>query len=202
VSWLRFPRNLGIACCLYFLAMTALFGNMTVENSEFSATAREVPGTVIALVAKPLPGGTRVPNGTRHREPMAPTVRYVVDGHSYTYTPARGKRHPTVQVGDTVTVLYDATDPATTARIRGEGAVALPLVTAGFLATAVGLAVLLVLTRPRRRPNVDARRPGPPGAGSGPDPPGPHPTGAHPAGAAAAPRPGPSPTAAGTHTYG
>ncbi len=168
MSWLRFPRVLGVACALYFLVMTLLFGHMSLENTEFSANAREVPGTVVAMVATPLPGGTRVPVGSRRREPMAPTVRFAVDGQTYTYTPARGTRHPKVHVGDTVTILYDAGNPAETARIRGEGKIALPLVTIGFLASTLGLSVLLVLTRPGRK-----SRPGP----SRTEPSRPHPTG-------------------------
>ncbi|MGI8456943.1 MAG: DUF3592 domain-containing protein [Propionibacteriaceae bacterium] len=151
MRWLRFPRVLGVMCALYFLAMAVLFGNMSIENTEFSANAHEVPGTVVAMVATPLPGGSRVPAGSRRREPMAPTVQYVVDGQTYTYTPARGTRHPKVKVGDTVMVLYDTGDPAHTARIAGEGKIALPLITIGFLASTIGLGVLLVLTRPGRR---------------------------------------------------
>lgn len=163
MSWLRFPRILGIGCALYFLAMAVLFGTMSVANTKFSADARDVPGTVVAMVPTPLPGGTRVPTGSRRREPMAPTVLFVVDGQTYRYTPARGNRHPKVKVGDTVTVLYDATDPGHTARIRGEGRFALPLVTVGFFGTAVGIGVLLVATRPgrRRRGRSAPGRPGP-----------------------------------------
>jgi hypothetical protein len=45
-----------------------------------------------------------------------------------------------------VTVLYDPTDPAR-ARIRGEGSLLVPLITSGFVTSALAVGAVLFLTR-------------------------------------------------------
>ena len=146
MKWLRFPRTLGIVVCLYLVGMSVVFALLSSQNYRFIHSARTVPGTVIALVARAPIGSTRDPQLDARMVSRAPTVRYVVNGTPYEYTAAHGRYRQPLRVGDTVTVLYDPDHPAV-ARIRGEGRVLVPGITAGFVASAVLVAVILFRTR-------------------------------------------------------
>lgn len=146
VKWLRFPRVLGVALCLYLLAMAVLFGYLSTLSYRFVSNATATQGTVIGLEVKRPAGSQHAPDLRRHNLPMAPQVRYEVAGHRYTYVAAHGRFHQRVRVGDHVTVLYDPSYPAH-ARLRGEGRIMLPLITSGFATGSVVLAIVLYLTR-------------------------------------------------------
>ena len=146
VSWLRFPRLLGILACLYLSLMAVLFGYLTAETSEFVHSADSTQGTVIRLTTRAAAGSDRPPPPRDRNQPQAPEVRYVVAGAAHTYIAAHGQYRQRLRVGDTVTILYDPSDPAR-ARLRGEGQVLLPLITGSFVATALVVAVMLVRTR-------------------------------------------------------
>ena len=87
----------------------------------------------------------------------APTVRYEVAGTSYEYTAAHGRFRQTLRIGDPVTVLYDPAHPSV-ARIRGEGKVLVPVITSGFVLSALLVALVLLRTR---RLGADPVRPRP-----------------------------------------
>lgn len=162
MRWLRFPRVLGLIVCLYLLGMAAVFGYLSSESLRFVRGATEVTGSVIAMEPRPPVGATQSPRTATY----APKVSYVVDGKTYTYTAAHGTYRPRVRIGDSVQVLYDPQHPEQ-ARLRGEGRVMIPLVTAGFAGSALLVAVVLVKTR-----NVGARarpRPRAPAALGTPD---------------------------------
>lgn len=146
VKWVRFPRVIGLLICVYLVAMTVFFGYQTTLRFRFVNNAQPVTGEVVALTARPLAGSTRMPNGGQRRVPLAPKVRYVVAGKTYEYTASHGTMGQRLQVGDKVTVLYDPADPAQ-ARLRGEGRILIPLITAGFGTTAIAVAAILILTR-------------------------------------------------------
>ena len=150
MRWFRFPRIVGIVVIAYLILVTGYFAFEAARRSRFIADAKSTPGTVVALEPRPLAGTTRV-HTLGDDVPRAPEVRYVVDGKTYLYTPTHGLIGSPVQVGDQIEVLYDANNPAR-ARLRNEGQLLLPLITAGFATTAIGVVVLLVLTRRRGRP--------------------------------------------------
>lgn len=156
MKWLRFPRVLGVAVGLYLAGLAVVFGVLSMQSDQFSDHAASTTGTVTALVARAPAGSNREP---RHgqRPSLAPTVHYEVAGHGYDYTAAHGRFRQPLQPGDTVTVLYDPSNPAV-ARLRGEGAVLVPGLTTGFAVAAVGVGVLLFRTRNRGGP-PDRRRP-------------------------------------------
>ena len=142
MRWLRFPRLLGIVACVYLLAMAVLFGYLSIQNYRFVHRAAHTQGTVVSLDARPPAGSTRTPRGVTR----APTVRYVVAGQSYTYTAAHGTYRQRHQVGATIEVLYDPSNPER-ARLRGEGQLMIPLITSGFATTALLLGFVLFRTR-------------------------------------------------------
>jgi hypothetical protein len=147
VKWLHFPRTLGIVVCLYLLGMAVVFGLLTSRNYRFIEHARQVSGTVMALVPRAPFGSTREPRaGERRMMSLAPTVQYQVNGKTYEYTAARGRFRQPVKIGDHLTVLYDPSDPAD-AQLRGEGRVLVPGITVGFAASAVLVAFVLFRTR-------------------------------------------------------
>lgn len=146
MKWLRFPRILGMVVCLYLVAMAVLFGFLSTESFRFVNHATATNGTVVSLVVKRPAGSQRDPNLRSRNLPLAPRVRYEVAGRTYYYVAAHGRYHQRLAVGDNVTVLYEPTDPAN-ARMQGEGRVLVPLLTSAFATAAVGLAVLLYLTR-------------------------------------------------------
>ena len=147
MRWLRFPRTLGIVVCLYLIGMSVIFGNLSTQSYRFVRGAQATTGTVIALRPTPTAGSSRTPVDRPGRlVPTAPQVRYTVNGKTYQYVAAHGRYRQRLHVGDNVTVLYDPTNPAR-ARLRGEGNVLVPLITAGFATCAIGVAVVLVLTR-------------------------------------------------------
>jgi hypothetical protein len=154
VRWLRFPRVVGVAVVAYLILVTGYYAFETTRRSQFIADASRTTGIVIALEPRPLPGTTRV-HTIGDEVPLAPEVRYEVGGRTYLYTPAHGMMGSPVRVGDQIEVLYDPDDPSR-ARLRSEGQVLLPLITAGFGTLTVGVVALLVLTRHRgeggRRP--------------------------------------------------
>jgi hypothetical protein len=160
VKWLRFPRVLGVAVCLYLCGMAVLFGYLSTESFRFVNNATATEGTVVGLVVKRPAGSQRDPNPRSRNLPLAPQVRYEVNGRTYTYVAAHGRHNQRLAVGDTVTILYDPSNPSR-ARMQGEGRVLVPLITAAFATTAVGLGVLLVLTRhglhPPKRPEEQLR---------------------------------------------
>ncbi len=146
MRWLRFPRTLGIVVCLYLLGIAAVFGMLTQQSSHFARNAASTEGTVIALVARAPIGSTRTQPANARTVSQAPQVSYVVDGKTYEYTAAHGRYHQRLKVGDHVRVLYDPADPAS-ARIKGEGKVLVPGITASFGLAALLVAVILFRTR-------------------------------------------------------
>ncbi len=118
VKWLRFPRVLGVVVCLNLVGMSVVFGVLSRQNYQFVHTAAQTEGTVVVLVPRAPIGSTREPRANARRPSLAPTVRYVANGQTYTYTAAHGKFRQTLQPGDTVTVLYNPADPAV-ARLKG-----------------------------------------------------------------------------------
>jgi hypothetical protein len=146
MKWLRFPRILGVAVCLYLLGMAALFGFLSTASFRFVNNATATEGTVVSLVVKRPAGSQRDPNLRSPNVPLAPKVTYEVNGKTYSYVAAHGRYHQRLTVGSKVTVLYDPSDPAQ-ARLQGEGRVLIPLITSGFATAAIGLGVLLFLTR-------------------------------------------------------
>ena len=160
MKWLRFPRTLGIVVCLYLIGMSVIFGMLSTQNYRFVHSAQKVSGTVTALVPRAPIGSTREPASDARMVSRAPTVRYEVGGKWYEYTAAHGRYRQRLQIGETVTVLYDPKDPAV-ARIRGEGQVLIPVITSGFVASAVLVAAILFKTRNLGVPATRRRRPDP-----------------------------------------
>ncbi len=146
MKWLRFPRVLGVVVCLYLLAMAALFGFLSTQSLRFVHNATATQGTVVGLEVKRTAGSQRRPDLHSPNPPTAPKVTYVVAGKTYTYVAAHGRRRQPLAVGDHVTVLYDPSNPAR-ARLRGEGRILVPLITSGFATAAVGVGVIVFLTR-------------------------------------------------------
>jgi hypothetical protein len=146
MKWLRFPRVLGLAVCLYLFAMAVLFGFLSTESFRFVRNATATEGTVVSFEVKRPAGSQRTPNPHGRNLPTAARVRYDVGGTTYYYVAAHGHYHQRLVVGENVTVLYDPSNP-TSARLRGEGQVLVPLITSAFATAAVGLAVILFLTR-------------------------------------------------------
>ena len=147
MRWLRFPRILGIVVCLYLVGMSVVFGNLSTQSYRFVRGAQATTGTVIALLPTPTAGSSRTPpNRPGRLIPTAPKVRYSVGGKTYEYVAAHGRYRQPLRVGDQVTVLYDPTDPAR-ARIRGEGSLLVPLITSGFVTSALAVGAVLFLTR-------------------------------------------------------
>jgi hypothetical protein len=164
VKWLRFPRVLGVLVCLYLLGMAVLFGFLSTESFRFVKDATATQGTVVSMVVKRPAGSQRDPNPHSRNLPLAPKVSYEVDGRRYTYVAAHGRYHQRLSVGDHVTVLYEPSDPAN-ARLQGEGRVLVPLITSAFATAAVGLAVVLYVTRngnPAHRLSAHPAAPGTP----------------------------------------
>jgi hypothetical protein len=127
--------------------MAVVFGLLTSRNYRFIEHARQVSGTVMALVPRAPFGSTREPRaGERRMMSLAPTVQYQVNGKTYEYTAARGRFRQPVKIGDHLTVLYDPSDPAD-AQLRGEGRVLVPGITVGFAASAGLVAFVLFHTR-------------------------------------------------------
>ena len=91
-------------------------------------------------------GSTREPTAGSRTVSQAPKVSYVVNGTTYSYTAAHGRYHQRLKVGDRVQVLYDLSDPSV-ARLRGEGSVLVPGITAAFGLAAVLVALVLIRTR-------------------------------------------------------
>lgn len=154
MKWLRFPRILGVIVSLYLVAMSVLFGYLSIGSYRFVHNAAETTGTVVSLEVRRSAGSQRDPNPQGHNIPLAPKVSYIVDGKTYFYTAAHGRVHQPSKVGDTVTVLYDPADPEQ-AQLRGEGRIMIPLITSAFVTTALVLGVVLYLTRngrPRQSP--------------------------------------------------
>lgn len=157
MTWLRFPRVLGLIVCLYLLGIAVIFGFLSIQSSRFVHDAATTQGTVVELVNRPSAGSTRSPGPRTRNPPTAPKVSYTVAGTTYTYTPQHGRYRQALKVGETVTVQYDQSDPAV-ARLRGEGRVMLPLLTSGFVTAALGVGALLFITRRFGRAARTARR--------------------------------------------
>ena len=155
MKWLRFPRILGIIVCLYLIGMSLIFGMLSSQNYRFVNGAQRTTGTVIALVPRSPIGSARDPDA--RTASRAPTVRYEVAGKSYEYTAAHGRFRQPLKVGESVTVLYNPADPSV-ARIRGEGKVLVPVITSGFVLSALVVALILLRTR---RLGADPVRPRP-----------------------------------------
>ena len=164
VSRRRFPRTVGIVVAVYLAAMAVVFALLAAQNADFGRTASRTEGTVVALVARAPLGSTRDARPDARTPSLAPAVSYVVDGRTYRYVAAHGRYRQRLQVGDTVTVLYAPSDPAT-ARLRGEGQNLAPVLSAGFAAGAV--LVLVLALRLGRRTGA-RRRPTPPARGRAP----------------------------------
>ena len=157
VSQRRFPRTIGVLAAIYLAAMSVVFALLSAQNMDFVRTANQAEGTVVALVARAPLGSTRDAQPDARTPSLAPKVSYVVDGRTYVYVAAHGRYRQRLQVGDRVTVLYAPSDPAT-ARLRGEGQDFGPVVCAGFGLASVLLVVVIV--RPRRRPDPPGTAPG------------------------------------------
>jgi hypothetical protein len=145
--------------------MSVLFGYLSSESYRFVHNATETEGTVINLVVKSPAGSQRQPNPRARNIPVAPVVRYTVNGKSYTYVAAHGRYHERLKVGDPVTILYDPSNPAV-ARLRGEGKFLIPLITSGFVTAVLVLGGVLYLTRKgplTQGPGLDGSRLGPVG---------------------------------------
>lgn len=146
VTWLRFPRVLGVLIFAYLLAMGLLFTAFSARNAAFVTHAATTTGTVIDLVPRAAAGSAREPSPTVRTMPTAPTVRYTVANQTYTYTASHGRYRQRLRVGDTVAVRYLPADPGQ-ARLQGEDRVLIPLLAVAFALAALGVVVLLVLTR-------------------------------------------------------
>lgn len=142
MRWLRFPRLLGIAACVYLLALASVFGYLSIENYRFVHSAARTVGTVTSLDPRPPAGSTRTLRDTTR----APKVRYTVAGQTYYYTAAHGTYRPRHRVGDSIEVLYDPASPKD-ARLRGEGRLMIPLITSGFATAALIVGFVLFRTR-------------------------------------------------------
>lgn len=158
----RFPRVVGLLAAVYLVAMAVVFALLSAQNMEFVRSAARTEGTVVALVARAPLGSARETQPDARTRSLAPQVSYVVDGQTYLYVAAHGRARQRLQVGDRVTVLYAPSDPGS-ARLRGEGQDAGPLVSVGFAAAAL---LVLVVVRPRRRSGRPARGAGPARAGT------------------------------------
>lgn len=132
--------------CLYLLGMAGLFGFLSTQSFRFVSNATATQGTVVGLEVKRTAGSQREPDLRSRTLPMAPKVAYVVAGKTFTYVAAHGRYRQPLAVGDRVTVLYDPSNPIR-ARLRGEGRILVPLITSGFTTAAVGVGVILFLTR-------------------------------------------------------
>ena len=160
VTWLRYPRVLGVVACIFFLVIAAALVTARGGDHEWTQTAARTEGTVTQLVPRPFVGSQREPRGSQ--VPMAPEVRYTVDGSDHTYTPAHGEMRQRYAVGSHVTVLYDPADPES-ARLINEGRFGLTTLAALFVLLSVGTVVLLAATRsisfvgprPQGRPRAD-----------------------------------------------
>ncbi len=161
MTWLRFPRVLGVVICGYLVAMGLLFAAFSDRNATFITHAATTTGTVVELVPRAAAGSAREPSPTVRSMPTAPTVRYTVGGQTFTYTAAHGRYRQRLRVGDTVAVRYLPSDPGQ-ARLQGEDRVLIPLLAVLFGLAALGVVVLLVATRRigRRPPRPALPRPG------------------------------------------
>lgn len=144
MKWLRFPRVLGIIACVFFLLVAAALVGAKWGDHRWAKDAGRTEGTVTQLVPRPFLGSQREPRGSQ--VPVAPEVSYTVDGVSHTYTPAHGQTRRRYQVGGTVTVLYDRSDP-TLARLANEGRYGLVGLAAIFVLLSASSAALLIATR-------------------------------------------------------
>jgi len=147
VSVLRFPRVVLVVACLYFLGIAGLFAVARHGEAAWVRTASHTTGTVIALVPKPLAGSDRQPAGNLARAPIAPRVRYTVDGVSHTYTPEHGRIKTPYRIGSQVDVLYHPGADPERVQLAGESRLGLPLVAVGFGLLAVAMLVLLIILR-------------------------------------------------------
>jgi hypothetical protein len=144
VKWLRFPRVLGIIACVFFLLVAAALVGAEWGDHRWAKDAGRTEGTVTQLVPRPFLGSQRQPRGSQ--VPVAPEVSYSVDGVARTYTPAHGEMRRRYQVGGTVTVLYDRTDP-TLVRLATEGRYGLVGLAAIFVLLSASTVALLIATR-------------------------------------------------------
>lgn len=152
---------------VYLAAMAVVFALLSAQDMDFVRTADLTDGTVVALVARAPLGSTREAQPDARTPTLAPKVSYVVDGRTYDYVAAHGRYRQRLQVGDRVTVLYAPADPSS-ARLRGEGQDAGPLVSVGFAVSA--LLVVLVVLRTRERSTRGRAGPGPARASTPPSP--------------------------------
>lgn len=174
MTWLRYPRVLGVIACIFFLGVAATLVAGRWGDHEWTLTAARTEGTVTQLVPRPFVGSQREPRGSQ--VPVAPEVHYTVAGADYTYTPAHGEMRKRYPVGSHVTVLYDAADPGA-ARLMNEGRFGLTTLAALFVLLSAGTAVLLAATRkinfvgprPAVRPRDGAQPPAPVTRQSGPE---------------------------------
>ena len=146
----RFPQTVGFVVAAYLVVMAVVFALLSAQNMQFVRTASRTEGTVVALVARAPLGSTRESRADARVPSLAPKVSYVVDGRTYDYVAAHGRYRQRLQVGDTVTVLYAPSDPAS-ARLRGEGQDSGPAISTGFALAAALLVLVLVRSRRRRR---------------------------------------------------
>ncbi len=154
--WLRFPRTLALAAAGYLLAMAVVFALLSAQGSVFTRQAQQTTGTVVALVPRAPLGSTRESRSSLGPPSLAPRVSYTVDGKTYSYIAPHGRYRQRLRVGDTITVLYAATDPKR-ARLSDRGQPLGPVLAAGFALGALGVGLILIRTRPSRAGN-DRRR--------------------------------------------
>ena len=133
---------------------------LAASTATFLASAERTDGTVIALTART--STTRGSGGhVRRSTNWYPTVKFTVDGRSYSFQSSTGSNPPSYEEGESVPVAYDPDDPSD-ARIASFWAAYLaPLIVGGLglVFTPIGV-VLFVKGRRIARLRAWLRRQG------------------------------------------
>ncbi|WP_285579130.1 DUF3592 domain-containing protein [Actinoallomurus iriomotensis] len=128
---------------------------VAASTASFLASADRADGTVVALTART--NTTRSSSGhVRTSTHWYPTVRFTVDGRSYSFQSSTGNNPPAYEEGDGVPVAYDPDDPSDARIASFWSAFLAPLIVGGLsmVFTPIG-AVLFV--RGRRIQRLRAR---------------------------------------------
>lgn len=137
------PRLLAAVFALVGIVCLCVAVGNVVRVRAFLATAKSTPGSVIELVQS-----TDSEGGSS----LAPKVRYMVADRPYEFTGSVASNPPAYQTGESVTVLYDPSNPGH-GRIDAFWEHYFVAILCGILGsafTAFSLGVLFV-RRPRRR---------------------------------------------------
>ncbi|WP_329251497.1 DUF3592 domain-containing protein [Actinoallomurus sp. NBC_01490] len=133
---------------------------VAASTASFLASAQRTDGTVVELTART--STTRSSGGhTRTSTNWYPTVKFTVDGRSYSFQSSTGSNPPAYERGESVPVAYDPDDPSN-ARIASFWAAYLaPLIVGGLglVFTPIGT-VLFVKGRRAARLRARLRRQG------------------------------------------